>query len=65
VHEGRILPVKRTASSGQTSVLGPVLDQEALAASDEADRSDHEAGRHGDTCLAARSLTRAIALGTS
>jgi predicted amidohydrolase YtcJ len=65
VHEGRILPVKRTASSGQTSVLGPMLDEEALAASDEADRSDHEAGRHGDTCLAARSLTRAIALGTS
>jgi len=65
VHEGRVLPVKRNASHGQTTELGPVLDEEALAASDEADRADHEAGRHGDTCLAAQSLTRAIAFGTS
>jgi len=65
VHEGRVLPVESSASAGRATVLGPVVDGGAIAASDAADRSDQEAGRHGDTCLAARSLTHAIALGTS
>jgi predicted amidohydrolase YtcJ len=61
VSEGRVLPVKRAVAAGSKATFGPVLDAPALAAAIEADRHDHEHGRHGDACTAARSLASAIA----
>jgi len=61
VSEGRVLPVKKAAAAGAKAALGPVLDAPALAAAIEADRHDHEHGRHSDACTAARGLASAIA----
>jgi predicted amidohydrolase YtcJ len=61
VHEGRVLPVKPAAGNGWNAVLGPVLDAPAIAAAVEAGRDDHQAGRHGDACSAARQLAGAVA----
>jgi predicted amidohydrolase YtcJ len=60
VHEGRVLPVKQAVGAEETSVLGPVLDAQTLAAAIEADHHDHARGAHGDACLVAKYLAAAI-----
>lgn len=60
VHEGRVLPVKRTTEAKEMSVFGPVLDAPALTAAIQAECHDHARGVHGDVCLEARYLSEAI-----
>ncbi len=61
VHEGRVLPVTRSAGALGASAFGPVLDERTFAAAAEAAHYEHERDGHCDVCLMAKYFGAAFA----